>query len=113
MKTIGFVLILIISILSCNDHGTTDPWGWPAFFTGSVIDSVSSTGIAVAWVSRDSIYDIGRDSLTDSAGNYIIFGGWAGQNVDIFCGKEGYLTQSKKVYARRDTVRVDFRLVKK
>jgi len=115
-KTSFVSLLLIIAIvisfhLACHNDKMVEPQG--VFLAGVVVDSLTLAPIGSAWVSLgDSVYEPLQDELTDSVGYYVTFTGAPGLHRWVFCGKQGYITQSKEFSTAPDeTTFVDFKLV--
>ena len=107
---VGLVLLLY---LACHDDKMVEPQG--VFLAGVVVDSLTLAPIESAWVSLgDSVYEPLQDELTDSVGYYVTFTGAPGLHRWVFCGKQGYITQSKEFSTAPDeTTFVDFKLVRR
>jgi hypothetical protein len=115
MSFVSLLLMIAIVIsfhLACHDDKMVEPHG--AFLAGTVADSLSLAPIESAWVSLgDSVYDPLQDELTDSLGYYVTFTGTPGIHRWVFCGKDGYISQSKEFStAPAETTIVSFELVR-
>jgi hypothetical protein len=115
-SNVPFVLVVGMALpfcSACQDDKMVEPHG--AFLAGTVVDSLSLAPIESAWVSLgDSVYEPLQDELTDSLGYYVTFTGTPGLHRWVFCGKEGYITQSKEFStAPAETTIVDFELVRR
>ena len=114
MYSLFELLLLVFWSIGCDDNKNRIIIEHPLqTVTGMVFDSLTNQPIEGSWVGLDSIYNFG-DASTDSLGNYLYnFIGPSG-DTPIYCGAEGYFTQTKHTNVESpDTANLDFRLMPK
>ena len=109
-RIIIIVPVALLLWISCEDT-MVEPT--PNVVRGIVIDSLTRIPLDSAWVdSRDTLAP--HMAYADSLGNYSTVVGYAG-NYIVYCGKDGYVTQNKKVTftGKGITAVINFELVPK
>jgi hypothetical protein len=107
------VFIFSVYAYGCSNHKVIgDPP--PGFIGGYITDSITAQPIYQAWISHDSVFDTTDVfAFADSAGYYVLYAGFPSIHRWTYCGKNGYVTQSREYsVSSLDTTKLDFELVR-